>query len=105
MRETLENICRNLDSHLTEERVSLMRKAIPPGSAAESAEQMYRVQAVAGSLCEIKDMVFALYELREKFKVEIGRGGGEAGGPEGEVQGRDREGEEGAGTGGSRIDR
>jgi len=59
----LQEVLGNLDTRLTEERVKLMREAIPPGSVAEDAERMRNRQQVAGWLCEIKDLVLAWWEL------------------------------------------
>ena len=60
----LQEVLGNLDTRLTEERVKLMREAIPPGSVAEDAERMRNCGVcAAGWLCQIKDLVLAWWEL------------------------------------------
>jgi hypothetical protein len=66
LRPMLQEVLGNLDTRLTEQRVKLMREAIPPGSAAEDAERMHNSQQVAGWLCEIKDLVLAWWEMTKE---------------------------------------
>lgn len=64
LRPMLQEVLGNLDTRLTEERVKLMREAIPPGSVAEDAERMRNCGVcAAGWLCQIKDLVLAWWEL------------------------------------------
>ena len=66
LRPMLQEVLGNLDTRLTEERVKLMREAIPPGSVAEDPERMRRTQQVAGWLCEIIHLVLAWWELTKE---------------------------------------